>query len=332
MHVPGHSSTEATWIVYPIGHKWLAAGYAGQVKWESDVSVGAWLQSRLDAGISDSMHCVVPRGFPAYVRIFHRPLASAGDDRFEPSTWQDAAAAFGTTMHPLAQWHALTKTDPYESAVAPDGRTFDPPATGDLEASQLAAIMSHLAPTSTPGFAALWGGWGGLLGGYGTSGRSFFTFGETTPDDTDPEVAARHAAMLNSTVRDPFNNVFQEPTWHDGILPRDVSEGPQLALPSREYVLFRGDVSGFTSDDWFLHVPWRDHVGEAHGFEPNAQSPAIVWPGDESWAVISEIDFDSTVVAASVAQVEAILADPRLEALPLPADAALTWTGDTINA
>lgn len=332
LHVPGHSSTEATWIVYPIGHKAPAPGYAGHVEWESDVTVGEWLRPRLDTGIAESMHSVVPRGFEAYVRIFHRPWVSSGDNPAQLTTWRAAAEAFGTTMHPLAQWQSLTGTDPYESAVAPDGRTFEPPAQGDLDPAQLAAVMSHLAPSPAPGFAALWNGWGGLLGGYGTSGRSFFTFGETTPDGTDPEVAARHAAMLQSTVRDPFNNVFQEPTWHDGILPRNVSEGPTLDLPGREYVLFRGDVSDFATEDWFLRVPWRDRIAEEHGFEPSAQSPAIVWPADASWAVVSEIDFDSTVVATTAAHAAAILSDPRLEALPLTSDASLTWTGDTINS
>ena len=60
--------------------------------WISDPSVGAWLGERLDAGYG-TMHGVVPRGFPAYARIFHP--ASVGET---PATWADAATAFGTVM------------------------------------------------------------------------------------------------------------------------------------------------------------------------------------------------------------------------------------------
>jgi hypothetical protein len=47
--------------------------------------------------------------------------------------------------------------------------------------------------------------------------------------------------------------------------------------------------------------------------------------------MISEIDFDSTIVAGSVELVAAILADARLEAASVPADADLTWDADEVN-
>lgn len=38
--------------------------------WSADPSPGEWLRERLDAGHA-TMHGVVPRGFPAYARVFH---------------------------------------------------------------------------------------------------------------------------------------------------------------------------------------------------------------------------------------------------------------------
>jgi hypothetical protein len=47
--------------------------------------------------------------------------------------------------------------------------------------------------------------------------------------------------------------------------------------------------------------------------------------------MVSEIDFDSTIVAGSPDLVRAICADERLEALPLPEGADLTWDADEVN-
>ena len=100
------------------------------MEWTADVSAGDWLRERLDADWSTpSMHQVVPRGFPAYARIFHpatrdRPVGrpwpslpygaharewaafheAAPDIDVERVSWADTATAFGTRMHPLAQW------------------------------------------------------------------------------------------------------------------------------------------------------------------------------------------------------------------------------------
>lgn len=302
------------------------------MEWQPDIAVGAWLTGVLDNSLGETMHSVVPRGYDAYVRIFHESAAHRDGEDYAPARWSDAASAFDTTMHPLAQWQQIVRSHgPALPSTAADGRTFDAPYEGGPTPLQLAGVMRHLTPTSAAGHAALWRGWGGLFGGYGTSGRSFFTFGETTDAETDPEIAARHAAMLNSSVRDPFNNVFQQPTWVDGILSREVSEGPVLELPDREHVLFRGDVSVFADPEWFLSVPWRDRLGESHGYEPSATSPSIIWPEDRAWVLVSEIDYDSTIVAGSRALINAIVADPAIEALEIPANADLSWTGDAVN-
>jgi hypothetical protein len=96
-------------------------------------------------------------------------------------------------------------------------------------------------------------------------------------------------------------------------------------------VLFTGGVAELTSPDWVLAAPWRDREAETHGFDPSAHSPSLVWPADRAWVLVSEVDWDSTVVAGSAALVADLCADPALEAVPLPADAALTEDVDTVN-
>jgi hypothetical protein len=137
--------------------------------------------------------------------------------------------------------------------------------------------------------------------------------------------------MLSRSIPDRFNNVFRQPSWQPGILSDEVSRGPRLELPAREYVLFTGSVAELARPDWVLDVPWRDRVAEAHGFAPDAQSPSLVWPADRTWVLVTEVDFDSTVVGGSRELIAALCADSGLEALRIPAGADLTWDGDTIN-
>src|SRR5690606_1237872 len=186
----------------------------------------------------------------------------------------------------------------------------------------LASVARHLVEhTGTPdaGFAALWAGWGGLLGFMGHSpSRSFFGF-------TDQPA---HEQMLQRSIRSPFEDGFRRRTWQEGILSREISEGPRLQLPGREHVLFSAPPRVFADPDWTLDAPWRDTAAEEHGFAPSAQHPRLIWPDDRAWVMVSEIDFDSTIVAGSVDLVGAICADPAIEALPLPENADLTWSAD----
>lgn len=322
------------------------------MEWITEPSTGAWLRERLDETVNVSMHGFVPRGYPAYARILHPAIvrslpdgpvpAYADWERMPaaeqqrllalfidaPATWAQAAAAFGTTLHPLAQWQHLVRTpagEDWNTRISPDGREFTGPATGELDPQTLAIVAAHLAAhTQTPdaGVAALWEGHGGLLGHLGHSpSRMFFDIGD------DPN----HQAMLDRSVHDPFNNVFRKPTWQEGILSREISESPRLELPDRAYVLFTASARDLSDPAWVLRAPWRDLPAEAHGFAPSAISPGILWPDDRAWTLTSEVDLDSTVIGGSVDLIAALCADDRIEALRIPEGADLTWDADEAN-
>lgn len=321
------------------------------MEWIANPSVGDWIGQRLDPGYA-TMHGVVPRGFPAYARIFHRPTVRALPERPVPSTeewermpeheqhrlldafvdaestWAEAAADFGTTLHPLAQWHRIVRTpqgEDWRSRISPSGREVTAPLEGELDRAQLARVAAVLAAhTTTPdaGVAALWEGYGGLLGFFGHSpSRAFF------PVDDDPH----HRAMLDRSTHDPFNNVFRKRTWQEGILSREISEGPRLQLPGRGYVLFSAAPRAFADPDWILDAAWRDRMAEEHGFAPSAQAPNILWPDDRAWIMASDIDVDSTIVGGSAALITALCATEGVEALAVPEGADLTWDADEVN-
>ncbi|MDL9977992.1 hypothetical protein [Microbacterium candidum] len=320
------------------------------MEWTADVSNGDWIREGLDAPWRGTIHDVVPRGFPAYARVFHpatreRPVDGvwpAEDDRrgwqafmavpheidVEPVTWAETAEAFETRMHPLAQWNRLVRSDsPYSGGTPRDGaghRYTDPPR-GQLDAASWAVLAGVLARhTTTPddGGVAVWEGWGGLVGGmgYGAS-RMLFEAGADI----------QHAEFLAHAARDMFNDVFKKPTWQTGILSDEISRGARLELPGRPYVLFRGGVAELTEDGWPARMPWADHELLAHGLPSNPESPGIVWPADRAWIVVSEVDFDSTIVGCDQALLGELLRTPGLEVQVLPADADLSWDADDLN-
>ncbi len=119
------------------------------MQWISDPeNAGAWLRARLDENLG-----VVPEGYEAYARVFHPASVQWLPDRAMPemaewerlpheeqstlidqmqdavATWSETARAFGTTMHPLAQWQRLVRTPPggdWNTRIAPDGRAPQP--------------------------------------------------------------------------------------------------------------------------------------------------------------------------------------------------------------
>jgi hypothetical protein len=321
------------------------------MEWTDEVGRADWIRERLDSGFT-TMHGVVPRGYPAYIRIFHpasrdrpvgRPWPPTPADRHrrewdafqdarpeietERVAWAAVAEAFGTTMHAQAQWFRLLgvtmldhpETEPRDAA----GWRYSDPSTGRLDADILALAAEHLAVhTTTPdeGFVAVWSGWGGLMGAYSsTPARTFLT---STDDDA-------HARMLQRSIHDPFNGVFSKPAWQPGVLSDEISRGRLLDLPMREHVLFRGGVSELADEDWPTRAPWADPRALEHGF--SIESPSLVWPDDRAWVLVTEVDFDSTIVGGEPELIRALHADARLETIPVREGTDLTGDADEVN-
>lgn len=317
------------------------------MEWIADpMDADGWLRERLDDDWS--MHHFVPHGFEAYARIFHPAEVRSLPDRAvttmdewvrmpdaeqqrlmeqfvdEPASWADAAAAFGTTVHALAQWQHLVRTPTdgdWRSRIAPDGREFVCPDEGSMPVSLFAAVARHLAAhTTTPdaGCVGVWEGWGNIVGGFIDSSP-----GLPAGVGDDPI----HAEMVWQSMHDRFNNPFRKPTWRPGILSDEISKGPRLELPHRGHVLFSAAPSAFADPSWVDDAPWRDTTPAV----PSAQHPSILWPADRAWVMVSEIDFDSTIVAGSNELIRAICADPPIEALPIREGSSLHWDADDIN-
>ncbi len=303
-----------------------------------DVGRGEWLRELLDVQWRN-MHSAVPHGFEAYARVFHpvaidRPIGPgtwSGPDRGFPSgieyesvSWARVAEVWGATMHPLAQSGRLYRGVPneYNELVDGDGWRYSQPAVGNLDVAVLSVVAAHLAAhTGTPdaGIAAVWEGWGGLVSGMGVSTIM-------VSDDGAAEPAAESASETgDALLRQAALAAMLEPADSPapGLLPADVSSGARLQLPGRDYVLFDAGIRRFVDPAWVTDAPWTDSRWP--------QSPSLIWPDDHAWVLVSEIDFDSTVIAGSRALVDALVADPTIEVLELPEGADLTSEGDTVN-
>ncbi|ALE06209.1 hypothetical protein AL755_13275 [Arthrobacter sp. ERGS1:01] len=283
---------------------------------------GEWLRSLLDTKWHD-MHTVVPRGFLAYARIFHpverdRPKDTgtwhghARTDVYplecEKVSWAAVAQAFGTHMHPLAQFHRVLGTESNgQEILDAAGWRYSAPRTGNLAPETLAAAAVHLGKhTSTPdqGVSAVWEGWGGLTSSAGYAELAVSSDGV----HLENKVAA---ATLGSGPG-------------SGLLQAEVVNGETLDLPGRAYYLFNAAPQFYIDSDWVNHVPWHHSPGWP-------QSPNILWPTDGQWVLVTEIDFDSTVIAGSPELISALVQDPTIEALPLQEGADLTWDADIPN-
>ncbi len=93
-----------------------------------------------------------------------------------------------------------------------------------------------------------------------------------------------------------------------------VQSGASFTLPNREMRLLRGPLAAIDEFYEFHHQP-----------------PNLWWPEDRAWCVGADVDLMSTYVGGCSASIRAVLADDRLESLPVSVDQLVTWDSDTVN-
>lgn len=283
-----------------------------------DVALGDWIRPRLEGwGVVGG---AIPRGYDAYARVLHPStiselrghLPDGGLDVVErPIPWAEVAELRGTRFHPAAQWASLAGSAD-QIALGGD-RYLNPPREGQLELPTFTALVRRLAAQAGRAEVVLgfWNGWGelslqpgafALLFPAGTSRRER----EQAQREAEAARAARRSSQLAEVAR----------------------LGPWLELPHREYVLLDADLVELTDEGWTTAAG----LGSQDDPLPAADlTPNLLWPADHSWCVATEIDFDSTLVGGSRALIDAVLADPVLDAVEVGPDTELTWDGDTLN-
>jgi len=262
-----------------------------------DVSVADWFsRSARDWG---TVHSMVPPVFEAWARVFHPASLYERGRLGDPAptdgrevSWSEVAAANGRTMHGAAEWGQLTGSWRIEEQECLWNREPETGQTPGRQALRLASILAAHTGTSDECFFAVWEGWG-----EGFSGAiHLFTEGTT---EAEKERAIEE-------WEDEQEELAQWGRW--------VRSAPIFRVPSRGYHLLRGPLAD---------------IGGFYGAGRNA--PSIWWPEDRAWCVGSDVDLMTTYVGGSAEAIEAIVGDPDLEALEIPAGQDVTWEADTVN-
>jgi hypothetical protein len=261
----------------------------------TDTSAGDWVVRGVGP-FGSGVGALVPHGFEAYGRILHPALAAY--DR--PVSWATVAEWSGGTIHPRVQFEAMTRRRSGE----PDRPApfLVPPRWGNLPTRPLEALCEVLGrhtATADRCWFCLWEGYGWINGS---------------------------ATQMDSLWRRKTRSRrgWSLPSVHWRSRPRPSGSeglaGPRLRLPERTYLLFEGPLEAAVDMGW---RPSDD------AFFP--QSPNLFWPDDHAWCVATEIDHDSTYVAGSSALIADLLADDRLEALPVEVTDEVWAISDDVN-
>ena len=268
----------------------------GRLSAAPDADAGAWILAAI-RDFDYTVGSIVPPVFDAYARVFHPASRGRGGDGTAVS-WAEVAHANGRAMHAAAEWGSITGSWDYQYRATQPGLWDDPPATGELPCEvgqRLVAVLSEHTDDPGRAFFGVWEGWGTPAGSF------VFT------DDT-PEVARQHR-------RDVFD--AEVAAWL-GL----VGGAASFPVPNRRMHLLRGPLVAI--EDFYRR----------YDDEPSLclrSPPSLWWPGDASWIVGTDIDLMTTYVGASRRAIEALLADERLEVLPVPDSQSVTWEADTVN-
>jgi hypothetical protein len=135
------------------------------------------------------------------------------------------------------------------------------------------------------------------------------------PRDT-LDVLTNVLLRYTTTPNELFVGVWEGFGWIDA---EDI-RGVRLQLPQRTHLVFKGDA------DLLDDVGWIGFDGRlVH------EAPSVIWPADRAWYVATDVDQESTYVGGAPALINALVADPGLEAWPASATDSITAGSDTIN-
>lgn len=225
------------------------------MEFTADLSRGDWIEPRL--GEFGTVSGVVPRGFDAYVRIFH-PFRADKYDTEESAywTWAELARRTERVFHPLVQAGGLGV---FDHPLEVEGWSVIGPQEGalDLDAlTRLAQLLSSATDTPDEVTIGIWDGWGDLhpsAGGFliGMSGGNWWqrTWFRLTARWQQEALNRRHNVEKKASI-DP--RIAAAVSDSDGYASPD-----RLHLPNRDYVLLSGAIAELTDPDW----PYRAGIG-----------------------------------------------------------------------
>jgi len=159
---------------------------------------------------------------------------------------------------------------------------------------------------------------------------------EPSVGEMDPVVLEALCGILATHTTDSEDCFFGLNTIRGGV--EEAYPGAvQLHRPG-DFVVFSGPVSaaggvGYDSGESWVTDIYSDGRREQRLLPSRwlSCSPNLIWPADHSWYVVSNVDFDSTLVGADRELIDAILAAPTLESWEVRRNDSLEAWADKIN-
>lgn len=145
-------------------------------------------------------------------------------------------------------------------------------------------------------------------------GESWDGPGEPAVGSLPTEPARRLAQILANHTRTP-NDCFYG-LWEGWSGAPLESKVPRFEIPNRTMGLFQGSIEDAAES----FEPW-----------PADRHANLWWPRDLAWFVVSEIDYDSTIVAASRECIGDVVRARGLEAFEVLPSTDLSNLGDQVN-
>lgn len=230
---------------------------------------------------------------PKLFDAYARVFHPASDDKGSPVTWAEVTRRLGRVAHPEMQWHQIVGTaDTF--GVEGSSWTGNTPDLGEMEIEDLDRLCAVLDEQTAD------------------TGDCYFALCEIN-----------HHPLVDA-------------------IETERGKHPRLELPlGRDHLVLAGPLAAVVqigardlpTVSW--SIPATDESGERPEFDPPdafwREAPSLIWPGDRSWFVVSEVDFDSTLVGGSRELVDALVAAPGLEVLEVTPDTKLTAFSDKLN-
>jgi hypothetical protein len=127
--------------------------------------------------------------------------------------------------------------------------------------------------------------------------------------------AQRLVELLGAFTATPDHCWFGSWTGY-GAASLAASAGATFELPQREMYLLNGPLAALA--DSVCHEPFYQTVN-------------LCWPNDKAWCLATDVDLESTYIAASAGCVQALLDDPGLESVACDPTDPIAFSADTIN-
>ena len=204
----------------------------------------------------------------------------------------------------LAPWEAFSENPATIGIFIPKGfesyllirhsRPNGPSGPGDSLSNEslgkITEIFSNFTDTPEACFHALWDGQGwmhsGSIGVYkAIKHPELYRF-------LRPISKSFRTRRFRGRGRAPIHSLDH---LESNTLPQGIMKSERFSLPNREYLLMRGPLTE------------AKKIGYSFSGRFDFESPNLLWPSDRSWLMVTDIQFDFTLVGGSEKLIQSIL-------------------------